>query len=567
MSQPQIKTDIEARVQDTGDTMTGDLKISTPGDSLPDLILQNSSGATGYSVLTKNASSTADYGTQLADYGSTGNSARFVIRADKAYNDLDSFIYVYCKDANNENAIYYKLLHSGNYTNYTLSKNNSIHMLSDVNASANLGKYSSIFRTTTTNCDGVAPSTYAAVARFRSGYNGSYDLWLSSGLNGRFYIARTADGALTTSESWKELAIFDANHALSTNNYTNQSTVPIGGIKIHDIRNATVNPGSFGSYVANFYFDQAANGYWKTVLNTTGWTAGSYASHELAFNSDVGTTTEDYSSLYHRTGVNNTWTSWYKILDEKNYSNFLNGKFLPITGGTMTGQIKINRGGSSWIGVIEYPEVNYIYADHSSGTSSVYHSMLALRYANHTFSIGGERSSEQFGIYAYNNTRTVNGQDAGLYVASDLNFYCTTKLYGAVWNDYAEYRNTVQKVIPGEVVIENGDGSLRKSTKRLEPGANIVSDTFGFAIGETDECQTPLAVAGRVLAYPAEDRYSYEPGQAVCSAPDGKISKMTREEMINYPDCIVGFVSEIPEYKVWGTGNVEVNNRIWIKVK
>ena len=42
---------------------------------------------------------------------------------------------------------------------------------------------------------------------------------------------------------------------------------------------------------------------------------------------------------------------------------------------------------------------------------------------------------------------------------------------------------------------------------------------------------------------------------------------MTREEVLLYPDRIVGIVSEIPEYKIWGTGNVEVNERIWIKVK
>lgn len=139
-------------------------------------------------------------------------------------------------------------------------------------------------------------------------------------------------------------------------------------------------------------------------------------------------------------------------------------------------------------------------------------------------------------------------------------------VYGAVWNDYAEYRNTTDAK-PGEVIIENGDGSLHKSTCRLEPGANVVTDTFGFAIGETDQTKTPIAVAGRVLAYPYEDRYSYKPGAAVCSAPDGKVSQMTREEMINYPDCIIGFVSEIPKYKTWGTGNVNVDNRIWIKIK
>lgn len=49
--------------------------------------------------------------------------------------------------------------------------------------------------------------------------------------------------------------------------------------------------------------------------------------------------------------------------------------------------------------------------------------------------------------------------------------------------------------------------------------------------------------------------------------PNGTISKMTREEVREYPDRIVGTVSEIPEYETWGTGNVKVNERIWIKVR
>ena len=242
---------------------------------------------------------------------------------------------------------------------------------------------------------------------------------------------------------------------------------------------------------------------------------------------------------------------------------------LPLTGGTLTGQIKINRAGSSWIGVIDSPEVNYIYADHSSATSSIYHSMVALRYANHTFSLGGERASEQFGIYAYNNTRTVNGQDAGFYVANDLNFYCSTRMYGAVWNDYAEYRIYPEEEIPyGRCVVEVGDDSMRLANERLMPGAKICSDTFGFAIGETEECNMPIAVSGRVLAYPYEGREEFAKniGKPVCSGPNGTVSIMSDEEYKEKGYCCVGTISAIPNYEVWGTGNVNVNGRVWISV-
>ena len=139
-------------------------------------------------------------------------------------------------------------------------------------------------------------------------------------------------------------------------------------------------------------------------------------------------------------------------------------------------------------------------------------------------------------------------------------------VFGAVFNDYAEYRECYE-LKPGLCVCECGDGKLDISKYRLQPGANIISDTFGFAIGQTNKCQTPIAVSGRVLVYPYENRDSYNPGDAVCAGPDGTISKMTREEIRKFPERIVGTVSEIPNYKYWGTNNVEVNNRIWIKVR
>jgi hypothetical protein len=46
---------------------------------------------------------------------------------------------------------------------------------------------------------------------------------------------------------------------------------------------------------------------------------------------------------------------------------------------------------------------------------------------------------------------------------------------------------------------------------------------------------------------------------------------MTRDEIIQYPDRIVGTVSCVPDYDTWGGGEdrqpIQVNGRIWIKVR
>ena len=144
---------------------------------------------------------------------------------------------------------------------------------------------------------------------------------------------------------------------------------------------------------------------------------------------------------------------------------------------------------------------------------------------------------------------------------------CGTKLYGAVYNDYAEYRSQKEEIKPGYCVASVDNGQVYKTTEKFQACDGIVSDTFGFANGETNECKTPLAVAGRVLAYFHGNREDYHAGDTVCAGPNGKVCKMTREEIREWPDRIIGIVSEIPEYETWGTGNINVNGRIWIKVK
>lgn len=143
---------------------------------------------------------------------------------------------------------------------------------------------------------------------------------------------------------------------------------------------------------------------------------------------------------------------------------------------------------------------------------------------------------------------------------------------GAVWNDYAECRES-DCLEAGYVLAENGDDTLSKANERLAPFAGVSSDTWGFSQGETEKAKTHIAVAGRVLVYPYQNRNNYKPGDCVCAAPGGTVDIMTREEIREWPDRIVGTVSCVPEYEEWGGGEgadrdpVKVNGRIWIKVK
>ncbi len=163
---------------------------------------------------------------------------------------------------------------------------------------------------------------------------------------------------------------------------------------------------------------------------------------------------------------------------------------------------------------------------------------------------------------------TDNVKRAKLSATAGVYFTNEGRLYGAAWNnDFAECREIAPEIEPGRVVKENGDGSLSITTERLERGCEITSDTFGFLIGKTDVAKTPIAVSGRVLAYPNESISEFRShiGWPVCSGPDGTVSIMTEEEELKYPSRIIGTISEIPTYETWG--DIEVKGRVWIRVR
>lgn len=206
--------------------------------------------------------------------------------------------------------------------------------------------------------------------------------------------------------------------------------------------------------------------------------------------------------------------------------------YLPLSGGTLTGNLIISR------------------SDTNDAT---------VRVTNSKGSIG-LLSSTNRGLYDYTKSKWLIYTDGTKASTSYA-------LYGAVWNDYAEFREG-DTIDAGRCVVEVGDDTLITSTERLMPGANITSDTFGFAIGETEQAKTPIAVSGRVLAYPYESREEFKKnvGRPVCSGPNGTVSIMTDEEYRNKGYCAIGTISAVPDYEEWGTGKVKVNGRVWIKV-
>lgn len=233
--------------------------------------------------------------------------------------------------------------------------------------------------------------------------------------------------------------------------------------------------------------------------------------------------------------------------------------YLPLSGGTMTGAINGITNSLSWI-KMSHNGAFRIATAATQGAAAA----LSIKTNTGSWGIGGLSGNDNL-YFVYGSDANYNADNnttnSSVYISS------TGGIYGAVWNDYAEYRNS-ETTESGRCIVEVGDDTLRLSTKRLQPGAEIISDTFGLAIGETEECKTPIAVSGRVLAYPYEplEKFRENIGKPVCSGPNGTVSIMTDEEYQKFGYCAIGTISAVPDYEVWGSGNVKVNGRVWIKV-
>lgn len=322
----------------------------------------------------------------------------------------------------------------------------------------------------------------------------------------------------------------------------------------------------------NIYGHEIYSNAWFRSYNTCGWYNETYGCHVRAHDGNYGSirvhgnARNGYEGIHIGTGTNgmtimSTPGSHQGLYTESVgrwiiYHNAANG-LVSIGGSSTTSGYVATINGSEYVqghvratGEIQSTTPNGFRL--SYGSTGV---MLRNDGSHFYFLIGGTGAGDNW-----------NGLRPLYFNLSNGYVYCGHRLYGAVWNDYAEFRSA-EVMEPGRVVVETKIGIMKLSTKRLQPGGNIISDTYGYAIGETKDAKTPIAVSGRVLVYPYEDRDSYEPGDAVCTGPNGTVSKMTREEIREYPERIVGTVSEIPDYETWGQENAKVNGRIWIKVR
>ena len=470
MAQPKIKTDIEARVQDIGDTMTGDLNIIT--------ISKPSFRVINESTNQEGIFQSLDEGTlQIVNY-KNGNDYNALYIRNGEYDLKNSLLFV---KKTTDSLTPYTILHSGNIADFALPKTGGI-LTGNLSIEKDNNPSLYLYNNTTT-AQAVfqqLDSETLQILNYYDGsnYNGLYIHKYTNNLNNGLRYVHKVDGTATS---------YNILHQGNMNFYV----LPLsGGTMAGEIKLSFKNCVAIGSY-------QASATTVPALITEIRYSSGCMGSVQL---------TSAYGSIP---------AGWYNFLYVPHRSGGFNG--------TANGD------------------------NHNYGTLTLYGMTVASQHWRIRINAGSIAETK----------RIWNQGDS---------------VTSAVWNDYAEYRES-QIVEPGYVLAEAGDDTLVLTTERLQAFAGVSSDTWGFSQGETEKAKTPIAVAGRVLVYPAEDRENYQPGDCVCAAPNGKVSKMTRQEIIEWPDRIVGKVSCVPDYEEWGGGEnadrkpVKVNGRIWIQVK
>lgn len=305
-----------------------------------------------------------------------------------------------------------------------------------------------------------------------------------------------------------------------------------------------------------------------TTLSNSGVTNGTYGPTEDVNGSNGATISVPQITVDEKGRITNIVNRTYTSVNTDTNTTYSAGTGLSLSGTTINHSNSITAGSvgtaqsPSHGGTFKIPKITYDAQGHITEATTV-NITLPVDYNTDTKVTTDAQTSSKIYVTGTPSTGTVTGTlqyNENVYISGNV-------MYGACWNDYAEYRiSDCQE--PGRVICENGDDTLSLATERLQSAGNVISDTFGFAIGETEQAKTPIAVSGRVLAYPYESREEFKKniGRPVCSGPNGTVSIMTDEEYRDKGYCAIGTISAVPDYEEWGAGKVKVNGRVWIKV-
>ena len=142
------------------------------------------------------------------------------------------------------------------------------------------------------------------------------------------------------------------------------------------------------------------------------------------------------------------------------------------------------------------------------------------------------------------------------------------KVWGAVWNDYADFQKLNDKLVYGKAYYDTAEGA-KICNKRCQMGImGVATNTFGTSVGQGANygLEIPIAVAGWVLAYVDKE---YATGTPLTNDEQGNLTEMTLEEKRNYPERLIATYKKKELDTEWGIEGkkIKVDGRHWVQVK
>ena len=207
-----------------------------------------------------------------------------------------------------------------------------------------------------------------------SGHHGD-NVWIRTTNQG---ILPYQNGGITGGHQYLGTSSWYFAYAYATNIFTHKlrvgestaSTMTASGIHIHDIRDMTVTPNTFGDHNFNLYFDQeCSDGDWKGIMHVKGWNANYYA-WQLAGNA----TTTLKNKLYYREGSGTTWNTWLSVAFE-NRANTFTASGNSFTNGLSVSNLLSLASGSSHYGA----KIGSVYINAIDG-NLIFQNLGALRF-------------------------------------------------------------------------------------------------------------------------------------------------------------------------------------------
>lgn len=217
-----------------------------------------------------------------------------------------------------------------------------------------------------------------------------------------------------------------------------------------------------------------------------------------------------HENMYYRSKRDvpgTAWSDWAKIWSDKNHgpgsglnADLLDGKnaadFLLLTGGNMSGSVTFTNSltGIKWSMNTDGAEI--FFKNDSDADADSYLCFKTLDNGNEYFKWimrSGANDIEKMRLNA-----------SGLTVTGDVR---ATRIFGAVYNDYAEFFEKKETIEPGDVVeldLNSEEETYIKSTGEFSKTViGVCSDEYYQCIGGTGDKSdkdnyTPIGLAGRV---------------------------------------------------------------------